>query len=544
MHKGWSLVLGLMVGGLVINTYPTEFASAQQSTSAVLETKLLQIPQSRFLQDDENDKKERTRIYDDRGSEDRQKRRKRLYDLSRVAYSGGRGSGLISRIEAEQVLQQMIPIRREFGDRRGEISDFIGIAMTYAQRMRHREAVENLKTAINLARSTGDLRTEYQVLTSDIETTDLFEVDRTVTVVYEYLIRRDSSFDWIPARLEYLEEQLNSLSRDFSLFDRIGNSYSARKEYLKAIEAYKKSISYRLLKKAKKDYHYKTIAKIQLKMGLLYKLIGKETEADDVFNNSLDSYSKLGISREYSNLLTNWLLTDAMEAPEVWDNLTTLAIAKNSDWLISKVIQAQITRYSKSDVVFRRIGDAYNRTGNYKTAIDYYKKALKLRLEMKEPNLDYVYTNYKYSHELALARTYANIGDNSTSLKYYLLIYNNYYLQQKKFIRDDFPKFDQEWRVEIYKIIGKRLANLADAYGASLLVEIGNCYKKLEETDKALDFYKQAADKLDNSMFAYGGWGGDAPQSSIISDEDDVGKLLTDTSKKRKTETTNRDPKK
>jgi tetratricopeptide (TPR) repeat protein len=86
--------------------------------------------------------------------------------------------------------------------------------------------------------------------------------------------------------------------------------------------------------------------------------------------------------------------------------------------------------------------------------------------------------------------------------------------------------------------------NLVYAYGATLLVEIGNFYKKLGETDKAINFYKQAADKLDNKVLEHGGWGGGAPEASIISDEDDVGKLLTDTSKERKTETTNRDSKK
>ena len=78
--------------------------------------------------------------------------------------------------------------------------------------MRHREAIENLKIAIDSARSTGYLRIEYQVLNMNITTTVLGgDLDQNV---YEYLISRDSSFDWIPARLEYLNEKLNLPSPD------------------------------------------------------------------------------------------------------------------------------------------------------------------------------------------------------------------------------------------------------------------------------------------------------------------------------------------
>jgi tetratricopeptide (TPR) repeat protein len=552
MHKRKYLILGLIVSGLVISNYPTQFASAQQSISSTLENKLLPMNRGYFLEsfskiEDENDKKERIRIYDDRGSEERQRKINHLNNLSKVAYAVILGDIYVSSLEVEQALRQMIPIRREFGDRRGEISDFLGIAITYCLRMRHREAIENLKIAIDLARSTGDLRIEYQVLNRNITTTVLGgDLDQNV---YEYLISRDSSFDWIPARLEYLNERLNLPSPDPSLFEKIGNSYAARKEYIKAIEAYKKSIAglhSNSLKKAEKNYFfygYRSIAAIQLKMGLLYKLIGKETEANNTLNNSLDSYSKIGINRDYNNLLTNMPQIDGMDTSEGWGNLTTLAIAKKSDRLISKVIQAQITRDDKGHFALKNIGDAYNRIWDYKTAINYYEQALKRRLEMKDIN-----TGYADSPELAIARAYANIGDKATSLKYYLLVYNNYYLQylqRNKLTRYDLSQVDQANRLAIFKTIDKIPTSLSIGYGANLLVEIGNFYKKIGKTDKAINFYQQANNKLDNSLFTFGApWGGDSPQASILSDEDDVGKLITDTSKERKTETTNQDSKK
>jgi tetratricopeptide (TPR) repeat protein len=541
MQKGLLLILGLAVGSLVIGIYPTEFASAQRSP---IEVKLRQLPPTLYSYSEEERNRigeEIIRIYDDRGSEDRQRRRKRLYDLSRVGYSGGL-RGYVSRLEAEQSLRQMIPIRKEFGDRRGEISDFMRIATIYSQRMRHREAVENFKIAIELARSNGDLRMEYQVLIREIGAGDLFEGIVPIPVCV-YLIRRDSSFDWIPARLEYLKEKLNLSSPDPLLLEKIGGSYSARKEYLKAIEGYKKNIYglNSLLNKGEKCYlcDFSSIAAIQLKMGLLYRLIGKEVEAEDAFNNSLDSYSKIGINRDYSNLLTTASIVKARaDEREIWDNITTLAIAKKSDQLISKVIQARITRYNtRGYFVLKDIGDAYSRVGDYKTAINYYEQSLKSRSERE--------INYRDSPELALARAYANTGDKEASLKYYLLVYNNYYLQRPIFV-DHFSasEFAQKTRTELYEIIGKKPTNLADGYGSLLLLEFGNFYKKIGEADKAINLYKQAADKLDNSLFVYGGWGGGSPQASILSDEDDVGKLITETSKDRKTETTNQDSKK
>ena len=129
-----------------------------------------------------------------------------------------------------------------------------------------------------------------------------------------------------------------------------------------------------------------------------------------------------------------------------------------------------------------------------------------------------------------------------------MLVYNNYYLQylqRNKLTRYDLSQVDQANRLAIFKTIDKIPTSLSIGYGANLLVEIGNFYKKIGKTDKAINFYQQANNKLDNSLFTFGApWGGDSPQASILSDEDDVGKLITDTSKERKTETTNQDSKK
>ena len=572
MYKGLSVVLSLIVAGLAIASQPIEFASAQKSTNPTND--YFSEVWLRWFSYDSVDtyvKEELRKIYDDGGSEYRKKRKDRLLNLMKVAYSSGRGADSVTNAEREQALREMIAIRREFGDKRGEISDFIGIAMTYAQRMRHREAIENLKIAIELARALGDFTIEYRTLTAAIEPIDILK-GRILIGVYAYLIRRDSSFDWIEARLEYLVAKLNQLklsgiavpgskyyfytgyAEDISasISENIGDSYSSRKAYLKAIESYNKTLkrfSSLLVKEQVSSLYslYKDMAQLHLKTALLYKTMGNQSQADDAINNALDYYSRLGIDREYNNLSTAEFLTNAgIDGTENWANIITLAIAKNSKELIQRVIKARIAKDNKSYDYYNfvSVGNAYNSVADYKMAIQYYEQAIKRetesRLSRKQIDNGQRMENYR-----KLATAYAGIGDVTTSLKYYLLAYESYLiLFEQRSQRVIANQSRREHREKLYRIIGRQPHALSSSDSVGLLVEIGNLYKRIGETDKAIAFYTKAQNTLDNSAAAFGGWGGGAPTASILSDEDDLGKLITDTSKERKPETTNQDSKK
>jgi tetratricopeptide (TPR) repeat protein len=489
MQKGLLLILGLAVGSLVIGIYPTEFASAQRSTSTT---------------------------YDDRDSEYRKKRKDRLLDLMKVGYySVGRGSGFVTNAEREQALREMLAIRREFGDKRGEISDLIGIAETYAQRMRHREAIENLKIAIELARALGDVRIEYETLAALIEPIDILK-GRTPISVYEYLIRRDSSFDWIEARFEYLDEKLIQLKLSgIAVPDRryytytiqnIGDSYSSRKAYIKAIESYTKSIKRAsdLLDREQVQYKndvYETIAQLYLKTALLYKSMGNQSQADDALNNALDYYSRLGVDREYNNLSTAEFLTKGkIYTDDRLENLTVLAIAKNSEELIQRAIKARI---AENHGYGGRIGDAYSVVANYKMAIQYYEQAIKRETEsrLSRKQID---NRWRIEIYRKLARAYAGIGDVSTSLKYYLLAYESYLIvfeQTSQHVIANESRW-REHREKLYRIIGRQPHTLSSSDSVGLLVEIGNLYKQIGEVDKAIAFYNKAQTILNNSPYA------------------------------------------
>ena len=143
MRKVLSIGLGLIVAGLAIISQPIQSASAQNPTNQTYdysgEARWLLWFRGEYVGE------ELRKIYDDVGSEYRKKRKNRLFELMRIAQN----IRSITNAVKEQAFREMIAIRREFGDKRGEISDFINIAMTYAQRMRHREAVDNLKIAID-----------------------------------------------------------------------------------------------------------------------------------------------------------------------------------------------------------------------------------------------------------------------------------------------------------------------------------------------------------------------------------------------------------
>lgn len=69
MQKGLLLILGLAVGNLVIDIYPTEFALAQRSP---VEVKSRQLPPTLYSYSEEERNRieeEIVRIYDDHGSD-------------------------------------------------------------------------------------------------------------------------------------------------------------------------------------------------------------------------------------------------------------------------------------------------------------------------------------------------------------------------------------------------------------------------------------------------------------------------------------------
>jgi|GEM_PF-3941824 len=563
MRKVLSIGLGLIVAGLAIVSQPIQSASARQPTNQTYNYSPDYSPDYSppFRFGETYIKEELRKIYDDSGSEYRKKRKNRLLDLIKVTINGRS----ITNAIREQAFREMITIRREFGDKRGEISGFIGIATTYAQRMRHREAMDNLKIAIELARSSGDIRIEYETLTATIKTIDISNGLVPINVC-AYLIRRDSSFDWIEARLEYLEEKLNQLklsgiavpqhldSYNYYTIEKIGDSYSSRKAYLKAIESYNKTIKRisGLLDREQILYRtsvYENMAEIYVKTALLYKLIGNHAQANDAINSALDYYSRLGLDREYKKLSTaKFTERRGPLLSKTMTNLATLAIAKKSEELIQRVIKFWRAGSDKIDdyLIFESIGDAYESVADYKMAIQYYEQTIKSYADprlSREGGISNVGFN-RLQYYRKLARAYTNMGDESTGLKYYLLAYDDYLMsyEQKRSRKTNSTR--SQYMADLYRIIGKQLHDLSSYDDVELLVEIGNLYKRRGKTDKAINFYTKAQNILENSDAGNNFSGGSTATASILSDEDDLGKLLTDTSKERKPETTNQDSKK
>lgn len=189
--------------------------------------------------------------------------------------------------------------------------------------------------------------------------------------------------------------------------------------------------------------------------------------------------------------------------------------------------------------------NAYNSVTYYKMAIQYYEQEIRKEIDsrLSRKQIDNFSRLRLYRK---LARAYAGIGDVTTSLKYYLLAYESYLIlfeQRSQHVIANQPSW-REHREKLYRIIGRQPHTLSSSYDVGLLVEIGNLYKQIGEVDKAIAFYTKAQTILDNSEAALGGWGGGTPTASILSDEDDIDKLLADTSKERKPETTNQDSKK
>lgn len=413
----------------------------------------------------------------------------RLRDLARA----GRPFGGLTYPEREKRYRQALTIYQEIRDRKNEIEVLIRLAELDAVRFRHSKAVQTLRLAIQTAKLSGDPKSELEVLLSEIDSGDLIGDRIPINNIYEYLIRRDPLSTSFDEYLTYIRSSDNHYNR-CSLIGRMGDAYFEIKLYDQALSAYKKAIL-----ECRRDVEkFKYITRI----GTTYKLMGQELKAQRTLDEALSFYKgKFSKNTSYFDRLIEH------------DSYIRIAVAKNSDKLLQIIFRWKASEYVETLI---DIGDAYKSIENYELALSYYKQAVYLQ-ESSKGTTSYFYKMAKLLHKIA--RMHVHLGNDSDALKTYLLALN---------------------KVREVREYGERLVKpsmFPPSYGVGLLIDIGNFYMRKGEKDKANTFYKEA-DEILRLSYQLGWAQGETASVSIISDEDDLDKLLSASSGDRKPEPT------
>jgi tetratricopeptide (TPR) repeat protein len=510
MGRSLGLVLWFMVVELAISMYPANIVLAEETTA--------------------------------KKSTYRKMREQELDKLLRLIDYRGR----LTLVEHEKINRQILAIYKGLGDLKGEVKTLVSLAYLDARRYRHSRAINTLRQALKLARASGDIKFEFEIMSHRMSLENIVK-NRLIPgdmPVYEYLIKRDSNSDDIEARVEYLFEHKNFCAEDYfcttSGYGSIGDAYVYKKLYPRAIEFYKKGIL--KLRKISSEREPRTSI-LLLKMGLAHKLMGNEAEALIYLNEALVYYEKT------LDLIINGLKQGKkMGYLGVFEDLkefTVIAAAKGSNQLLEKVLYTQkLLRDSLIDEktgtvslhldvdmgsAYEDTGDAYSEVGNYKVAMMYYQKAIDYYSQVKPPkdeNDKHSFLRNVFLIKHKIARTYVRLGDEANALIAY----------------EDLLKFG-EIRANLVKKEERDSYRPSFFFYPGFLIDIGNFYASRGDRQKAMNFYKQA-DYVSGTEWLGGGYGGGSGSVSIISDEDDLDKLLPSPSTESKSDSTTQEQKK
>jgi len=412
--------------------------------------------------------------------------------------------------QREKLLRQALAIYREIGDRPNEITTLVRLANVDALRFRHSKAVEKLRLALQIAKLSGDRESGLSVFHSQFGIRDVFGYIRA-TDVSMYLILHDplasQSIDFL--------ESLYSSSSDMDasqclMYGNIGYNYLKKKNYLEAIKAYQKGITkcnkLNISDDQKNDRKYHYLAYI----GISQKLMGQENLAQSTLKEVLTFYKDVifNFNDEKLSRLDNNNFNNVIVGSGRCRIFTKIVILEKSDKLLEKLKRSRCANVGL-------IADAYNFFGEYNLAITYYEQALEIALAQEKKRSEYWFDRLIYYKHI-IARMHELLGNNSEALKEYSLSLKT-------------------WR---------RLAGGREIYyssrGVGLLINIGNFYTKIGDKEKGLNFYNEANEilKLSSDILHGGGGFGDI---SILSDEDDLDKLLPSSSTDRKPEPVNQE---
>ena len=123
----------------------------------------------------------------------------------------------LTLVEHEKINRQILAIYKGLGDLKGEVKTLVRLAYLDARRYRHSRAINTLRQALKLARASGDIKFEFEIISHRMHLENIVE-NRLIPgdmPVYEYLIKRDSKSDDIEARVEYLFEHKNFCAEDY-----------------------------------------------------------------------------------------------------------------------------------------------------------------------------------------------------------------------------------------------------------------------------------------------------------------------------------------
>ena len=488
-----SVAISLMLVGLPMQLIGCESVSAQSIQ-----------PRDNLLADEANVK---NASYQEQKKNEIIKLRSNLVD----------GKNLVTYPQQEKIYRQLLTIYREIGDREFEIRTLVQLAELDSVRFRHGKAIETLKLAIQTAQSTGDRKLELGVLCSQIDFIDLYSY-RLPMLVSAYLIRRDTKSINLDEHIQYLAGSDNYclgfkerrgggyFRSEFSiLFSDLGDAYFDRKLYVQSISAYEKAIEgFRKETDKFSTYHrYDLLVSI----GTTYKLMGQEVQSQIALDKAQSFYEQL-LADDIKNF---------GKAGEILNPFINIAVTKNSDNLLNKVLRLYLDHLSKipnnsnsriDGYTIQYIGNAYARIGKFDLALTYYKKGL------AEKNS----TNSRQNFLHRIAQMYVRLNNDPEALKVYLLALKEF----KKYRETKLPDYYRE---------------PASRNGVGLLIDVGNFYTRMGDKDKAKTFYKDAEEIL--SLGREIGWhGGPSGSISTLSDEDDLDKLLSTTSGDRRPEPT------
>ncbi|MBD0373109.1 MAG: CHAT domain-containing protein [Pyrinomonadaceae bacterium] len=259
--------------------------------------------------------------------------------------------------KALDLFNQALPLRREVGDRVGEVSTLNNIGMSYGYMGDWSKALDFFDQARTIVRELGDQRKEASLLNNMcVIRSDLGEYRKALGLCEQALSIRRS---------------LNDRQSEATVLNNMGNSYANLGEYQKALDLYMQAL---MIHKSGNNPQNLGIALSNV--GWLYATLGEHQKAIDFYNEALSIFRAAGDQYREANVLGNIAATYA----DMKDFRKALEI--NQQVL---VLRRAVNNRAGEAITLNNIAGCYSNLGDKQKALDYYNQSLAIHRAVGDP---------------------------------------------------------------------------------------------------------------------------------------------------------------
>ncbi len=315
-----------------------------------------------------------------------------LIALGNLYYAIGAAKLVDKDATGEQLLnkslqnyQQAIKIAKKIGDRTREGKALLGIGDIYHIKSRYPKAIETFQQALQIFQKDKNFHLEARSAY-----TRLGDVYIRWGKREQGLTSYQQALEIIKTEIPYsLSNKLEQDTKQGLLLINIGNIYADTSKYEKALDSYKQALE--ILKLALnqantitspgKQFQEKQINQgiqfAHLRMCLVYKFLGQTEEGRKACQAAKDTSANSAETKSLSSKNKSFKSPADLEKAKkklqmALESLKRSQVLGNPDFIAVDLAQ---------------VGDAYTQLGEYKQAMEYFRKAIELSKEIQSPQL-------------------------------------------------------------------------------------------------------------------------------------------------------------